>query len=503
MGIAGGDGLPDALGGRILARVGLGIAVSRDGKLVYCNGAFESITGLDRAAIEGRPHPFLREGRAAGGAELRERLEGRGEATPVRVRYDREDGFPTWNEVQIYHDGEYVVWIHRDITQQIATHELWNRYAFLVDASRQFMALVDRDYHYELVNPAFAALFGAVPNTINGSSGASLWGETLFNTMVAPCLDRCFAGAEVHDQRWVTLPRGGRRYLHMVYTPYRGKEGPVRHAIFVAWDNTEEKIATDTASDLNRVLEHRVEERTAELQDTMQELEAFNYTIAHDLRSPLRFLKSFALMLEEEAEGCLGDTGLYYCDMISRGVAEMQHLIDRLLDFARLSRKPITLDHCDLNAIATSARETVLLDQDANVSIAPLPPCRGDAPLLKQVFVNLLGNAVKFAGDAKEPRVEVYSAPPAPGMVHLCVRDNGIGFHMSQAEAMFAPFKQVHEGDRLPGSGLGLAIVRRIVERHGGAVWAEGRPGAGATFHIQLQEDTSGTPAAAAPAKSR
>lgn len=482
------DVLLNALGIRILDQLSIGVVVTRDGAVIYCNSAFESMTGLECAAIEGRAHPFLRDGRVVDerGATLRAQIEQDGAPQTARVRYERDDGFPTWNEIQVYHDGPHVIWMHRDITQQLATHELWQRYAFLVDSSRQFMALVNRDYQYELVNQSFAKLFGVEPNDINGSSGATVWGSAVFESMVEPSLQRCFQGEEVQLQRWVVLPGGLTRYLDMVYTPYRGKDSEVQHAVFVAWDNTEEKNATDAVSQMNRVLEQRVEERTAELQDTMQELEAFNYTIAHDLRSPLRFLKSFAHMLEEEARDSLSETGLHYCDMISQGVAEMQHLIDRLLDFSRLSRKPVSLARCDLNAIVESARETVLLDETTDLDVAHLPCCLGDAPLLKQVFVNLLGNAYKFTREASAPRIEVFSHPAKPGAVHICVRDNGIGFHMNHAEAMFAPFKQVHEIAGAQGSGLGLAIVRRIVERHGGSVWAEGEEGAGATIHVQL-----------------
>lgn len=492
-----------ALGGRIVAQISIGIVVTRDNQVVCCNGAFESMAGLSCEAIEGKPHPFLADGRAEDGCGLDVPLEACLEHAlrekSVRVRYDRPDGFPTWNEIQFFQDGAHLIWVHRDITQQLATHELWRRYAFLVDSSRQFMALVDRHYTYALVNASFAGIFNTRPEEINGATGETIWGSALFETMVAPCLDQCFQGEEVHLQRWVAFPGGARRHLDMVYTPYRDKHGEVQHAVFVAWDNTEEKNATDTVHDLNKILEQRVEERTAELQDTMQELEAFNYTIAHDLRTPLHFLKSFTRMLEEESAGQLGESGLYYCSMITQGVAEMQHLIDRLLDFSRLSRKPISMSPCDLNAIVKAAREAVSVDGDITIEIAPLPPCLGDHALLKQVFVNLLGNAIKFTRVSPSPRADVYAEPSAPNTAHICVRDNGIGFHMNHAEAMFAPFKQIHDSAGNPGNGLGLAIVRRIVERHGGSVWAEGGEGAGATFHVQLGTHRSGGPVEAAP----
>lgn len=478
----------ESMGVRILSRLSVGIAATQDGIVTYCNDAFASMMGIESTAILGTTHPFLESQRIEPdmGNTIRQQLATGGIDRPLRVRYERGDGFPAWNEIQVFEDATHQVWMHRDITQQMGAHELWQRYEKLVDASRQFMALVDRSYTYELVNRSFAALFNAEPETMNGTIAPTVWGNALYESMIEPCLARCFRGEEVQMQRWVSLPSGVRRHLDMVYSPYRDKSGEVKHAVFVAWDNTEEKNATDTVRDLNKILEQRVEERTVELQDTLQELEAFNYTIAHDLRSPLRVLRSFAHTLEEESATSLGDSGRYYCSMISQGVAEMQHLIDRLLDFSRLSRKPITVVPCDLNSIVASAWETVSLGESATLEALDLPRCQGDPSLLKQVFVNLLGNALKFTRDSNSPRIAVYSEEVPSDCVQVCVRDNGIGFHMNHAEAMFAPFKQIHEHTVQQGSGLGLAIVRRIVERHGGNVWAEGEEGIGAAIHLRL-----------------
>jgi len=480
--------LLESMGVRILSRLSVGIAITREGDITYCNDAFASMMGMEPDRLPGTVHPFLQERHA--GAEslntIRKALEAGNIERPLRIRYERGDEFPAWNEVQVFKESEFRVWMHRDVTQQMGAHELWQRYEKLVDSSRQFMALVDRSYTYELVNRSFAALFNTEPEAMNGTIAPTVWGTALYESMVEPCLERCFRGEEVHVQRWLTLPSGARRHLDMVYSPYRDKGGDVQHAVFVAWDNTEEKIATDTVHELNKALEQRVEERTAELQDTLQELEAFNYTIAHDLRSPLRFLRSFARMLEEETGDSLGDSGRYYCTMISRGVAEMQHLIDRLLDFSRLSRKPVMLEPCDLDTVIASAWETVSVGETMALTVEPLPRCQGDPSLLKQVFVNLLGNATKFTRGAEAPRAWVYAEACPADSVQICVRDNGIGFHMNHAEAMFAPFKQIHDQAGNQGSGLGLAIVRRIVERHGGTVWAEGVEGIGASIHVRL-----------------
>jgi len=484
-----GDGHPlEGIAFRALAKLSVGIVITLEGDVVYCNEAFASMTGLDRKAVAGGLHPFL------GGPFVSDATAGRlaaylkspDPATPARIGYVRADGLPAWNEVQLCREGEHLIWMHRDITQQVGTHELWQRYEFLLDTSPQFMALVNREHAYELVNRAFAEAFATTPTEISGTGAATVWGRTMYAAVVAPHLAACFRGEEVQVKHWVDLPSGGRRCLDMIYTPYKDGEGTVIHAVFVAWDVTREILATDAVQTANRQLELRVADRTAELQDTLQELEAFNYTIAHDLRSPLRFLKSFTQMLEDAPGTALDDSGRHVVAMIAQGVAEMQHMIDRLLDFSRLSRKPLCLECCDLGRVVRDARRS-LADPETAVEIEPLPPCQGDPPLLKQVFVNLLQNAEKFSREGVPPEIAVFPVPAGAGMVRLCVRDNGIGFNMTHAEALFAPFKQLHDHPNDQGSGLGLAIVRRIVERHGGRVWAESDGEEGARFYVELR----------------
>ncbi len=486
----------DSIAFRALGELSMGIVITRDNKVVYSNAAFTSMTGLEADAIADSRHPFLGPPlvTTATAQLMQSYLDEPSPSTPLRLDYVRADSLSAWNEVQLFREGAYVTWMHRDVTQQMGTHELWQRYEFLVDTSHQFMALVNPEYAYELVNRSFAAAFDTTPQEVYGVHAATVWGKSMFSNVVAPHLDHSFQGKEVRVIHEVDLPVGGRRYLDMIYTPYKNQEGAVVHVVFVAWDVTKEKTATDAVRDVNRALEQRVASRTAELQDTLQELEAFNYTIAHDLRSPLRFLKTFTKMLDETCDESLGDPGRYYVSMISQGVAEMQHMIDRLLDFSRLSRKPLCLEKCNLNDVVFRAKQSVFFEGNTQVEIRELPQCLGDADLLKQVFVNLLQNAGKFSQKNPSPKIEVFAEPSEPSKVRICVRDNGEGFHMTHAEAMFAPFKQIHEHTDDQGSGLGLAIVRRIVERHGGRVWAESEEGLEARFYVELRSMGTPTP---------
>ncbi len=478
-----------AIAFRALGELGVGIVITLDDVVVYSNDSFASMTGLDTDVVQGKAHPFLSGPIVSDGiiGQLRSSLENPEPHSPIRVDYTRADGLPAWNEVQIRKEGPYATWLHRDVTQQIATHELWQRYEFILDTSHQYMALVNQEYSYELVNRAFAAAFGTTPEEVIGSGAATVWGKSMFTAVVKPHLKTSFQGEAVQAKHWVELPVGGRRCLDMFYTPYANRDGEVIHTVFVAWDVTKEELAADNVRDANRQLEQRVSDRTKELQDTLRELEAFNYTIAHDLRTPLRFLKSFTQMLGDGSGGELTDSGHEYLGMISQGVAEMQQMIDHLLNFSRLGRQPMALTPCDLNTIVDEAQHAMLSGSLTSVTRDDLPTCMGDEALLKQVFVNLLQNAEKFSAHKEHPEIVIERADADEGMVCVCVRDNGIGFDMNHAETIFSPFKQIHEQGDHPGSGLGLAIVRRIVERHGGRVWAESEDGEGARLYVELR----------------
>ena len=195
--------LLESMGVRILSRLSVGIAITREGDITYCNDAFASMMGMEPDRLPGTVHPFLQERHA--GAEslntIRKALEAGNIERPLRIRYERGDEFPAWNEVQVFKESEFRVWMHRDVTQQMGAHELWQRYEKLVDSSRQFMALVDRSYTYELVNRSFAALFSTEPEAMNGTIAPTVWGTALYESMVEPCLERCFRGEEVHVQR--------------------------------------------------------------------------------------------------------------------------------------------------------------------------------------------------------------------------------------------------------------------------------------------------------------
>jgi PAS domain S-box-containing protein len=241
-------------------------------------------------------------------------------------------------------------------------------------------------------------------------------------------------------------------------------------------------------------LEHRVRERTVELAEVNRELEAFSYSVSHDLRAPLRGIDGFTHAVEEDEESTLSSTARGYLRRVQRASERMAHLIDDMLMLSRLSRAQMKREPVDLTAVAREAvAELAAREPQRSVEVHLQPGLRADADarLLRVLLENLLGNAWKFTGRVERPRIEL-SASERDGETVYCVRDNGAGFDLKYAGKLFAPFQRLHDEKEFPGTGIGLATVQRVVHRHGGRVWAESAPGQGATFFFTLGPASTG-----------
>ncbi len=247
---------------------------------------------------------------------------------------------------------------------------------------------------------------------------------------------------------------------------------------------------------LNASLEQRVLDRTAELEAANREMEAFSYSVSHDLRTPLRAMDGFSLALAEDYAGQLDERAQTYLQFIRTGSQRMAELIDDLLNLSRLSREPMHRERVDLTAMAQEVGAEL---QHANpgrtveLVVAPALTAAADARMLKVVLSNLLGNAWKFTGQCATARIEVGAALNAqPSTLNspptFFVRDNGAGFDMAYADKLFGAFQRLHSTQEFEGSGIGLALVQRILRRHGGRGWAEGAVGRGATFYFTLEQ---------------
>jgi PAS domain S-box-containing protein len=277
-----------------------------------------------------------------------------------------------------------------------------------------------------------------------------------------------------------------------------GPEGT--QVVLQALDVTERLRAERALRELNLELEQRVAERTVavqaanrELEAANRELEAFAYSAAHDLRAPLRAIDRFAEALA--GEDALTEDALRYVELVRRGAGEMSALIDALLSFSRIGMQAMTFETVEPETLVTAALEELDAGRDAEVVVGPLTPVWADRRLLAVVYSNLIGNAMKFTRERRRARIEIGCECGA-----YYVRDNGIGFAQSEAARIFDVFRRLHPVEAYDGTGVGLALVQRIVERHGGTVWAEGEEGRGATFWFRL--GAAGAPAGVTAAAS-
>jgi signal transduction histidine kinase/CheY-like chemotaxis protein len=293
----------------------------------------------------------------------------------------------------------------------------------------------------------------------------------------------------------IPIVSGGRFFGVLGFSSARQRHG-VRPGQLKALDVLARTAATAFATAglvaelrrMNEELEQRVRERTRELEGANKDLESFAYSVSHDLREPLRAVGGFCEMFRTEFGASVPEAGRKILERIWQGAGRMNQLIDDLLHFSRFSREPL---HCLPVALRELALQVVqrlkerLGDRRIEVEVGELPDCYADPALLEQVLVNLLSNAFKFTAGREVARVEVGVLRQAETIVYY-VRDNGAGFDMRAADKLFGVFQRLHSQEAFEGTGIGLSIVHRIITRHGGRVWADGRPDEGATFYFSL-----------------
>jgi len=362
-----------------------------------------------------------------------------------------------------------------------------SRSQLIVQAVREPIAMLDRQLRTLLVNTAFAELYGFDPERDQklplDQIGDGAWTDTALLQRLGDVITR---DRELWDYELTQRTVDGiDRFVVINARRIEQPDNTDPALLLTVSDITARALVEQKVSELNRQLEGKVEQ----VSDVNRELEAFSYSVSHDLRAPLRHISGFAAKLEAQLGDKADDRVRHYIDVISSSSRRMAQLIDDLLVFSRLGRGALRLQPVDMQSLVDEAR--ALMDTDTRHrhiewKIAPMPIVVGDENMLRTVWQNLLGNAVKYTSNREVATIEVGVNRLPAGDYEFSVRDNGAGFDMQYAGKLFGVFQRLHRASEFPGNGIGLANVRRIIARHGGRTWAEGETGVGATFHFSL-----------------
>ncbi|HTC01158.1 MAG TPA: ATP-binding protein [Ferruginibacter sp.] len=252
--------------------------------------------------------------------------------------------------------------------------------------------------------------------------------------------------------------------------------------------NTELKVAEENIRKLNDELENKVIVRTAQLESVNKELESFSYSVSHDLRAPIRAINGYTRILVDDYEEKFDVDGKNVLKAIIHSSKIMGKLIDDLLAFSKLGRKEISVSEINMDSLVQLIREELVFDEDENIpnfTITPLPPIKGDQSLIKQVWINLISNAIKYSKNKATTNLEIGAFKKGAFIIYY-VKDEGAGFDMQYYDKLFGVFQRLHSQKEFEGTGIGLAIVQKIINRHNGTVWAESVLNEGTTFYFSL-----------------
>jgi PAS domain S-box-containing protein len=357
----------------------------------------------------------------------------------------------------------------------------------IIRSSPAAIITLDCDGYVKVWNPAAEHIFGWTADEAVGQLNPIVPADK-----IPAFLDmhrKVLAGLTlVGMEAWRLRKDGTPVYVSLSTALTHDAAGTVDGVVGIILDVTEKKRAEEQIRELNASLELRVIERTRELQEAIGDLEAFSYSVAHDLRAPLRAIEGFSAALLDDHAASLDEEGLDFLQTICRNTQRMNQLIDDLLEFSRLGRKEMSFVPVQMNGLVAEVIEDLMplhVGRSFDFAIADLPVLAVDRSMFRQVLTNLISNAMKFTGRVALPRIEIGTERTDTEVV-CWVRDNGAGFDMQFKEKLFGVFQRLHSETSFKGTGVGLAIVARVVSRHGGRVWAEGEVDQGACFWLAL-----------------
>ena len=424
-----------------------------------------------------------------------------GEAFDLKLQIITEKGNRRWVHAfgkSYFEDGKItkVSGAFQDITENKMAEEALSlsetRLRTLVQTIPDLIWLKDINGIYRSCNRIFERFYGANQDDIIGKTDYDFVDRELADFFRENDLKAIAAGKSVTNEEWVNYADDGHRaLLETTKTPMFDSNGILLGVLGIGHDITERKRAEEEIVKLNESLEHRVIERTAELEVANKELEAFSYSVSHDLRAPLRHISGFTDMLLKDAHDKLTEKSQHYLDVINSSAQIMGVMVDDLLSFSRTGRAELKKTTFDMGQVVNEAFEQVIFSvANRNISwnISTLPQVFGDNNLLRLVWVNLLENAVKYTRTREKAVIDIDCKNEMDEFV-FSIRDNGVGFDMQYATKLFGVFQRLHSTAEFEGTGIGLANVRRIVLRHGGRVWADAKLDQGATFYFTLPKN--------------
>jgi PAS domain S-box-containing protein len=359
------------------------------------------------------------------------------------------------------------------------------RFRLTLDNMLEGCQIINYDWKYIFINDS-AALHGRrAKNEFIGRTMMDLYpgiDKTEFFEKLRSCMEKQIAH---HIENEFTFPTGEKGWFELSIQP-------VPEGVFIlSYDITERKRSEEEIRKLNIELEQRVIERTEQLVSANKELEAFSYSVSHDLRAPLRHIGGFVDLLKKSIGSTLDEINNHYLTVVSDSARQMGKLIDDLLNFSKMGRASLSNTNINLNELVQKIvheLDSFITNKNLEWKIDNMPGIYADYSLIKQVMINLISNAIKYSVKTAKPQIEIGFKYSDEKEIIIFVKDNGAGFDMKYADKLFGVFQRLHTSEEYEGTGIGLAIVRRIILKHGGKTWAEAEAGKGATFYFSLPD---------------